>query len=98
MGGTVLITGASSGIGAAAAARNWLVAGLASAYAVYLKYWEATTFIQTPLPLIAVISFNTGVLSLLMGFLAELLMRTYFESQHKTPYAVKRAINLEGHG
>jgi hypothetical protein len=74
---------------------TWAVAALASAYAVYLKYFEATTFIQTPLPLIAVISFNTGVMSILMGFLAELLMRTYFESQHKAPYTIKRTLNVE---
>ena len=30
-----------------------------------------------------------------MGFLAELLMRTYFESQEKTPYAVRHTLNLE---
>jgi hypothetical protein len=29
-----------------------------------------------------------------MGFLAELLVRTYYESQHKTPYAVKHSLNL----
>ena len=40
------------------------------------------------------ISFNTGVMSILMGFLAELLMRTYFESQHKAPYAIKGTRNL----
>jgi glycosyltransferase involved in cell wall biosynthesis len=74
---------------------TWVVAGLAAAYAVYLKYFESTTFIQTPLPLIAVISFNTGVTSLLMGFLAEILMRTYFESQEKMPYAVRHTLNLE---
>jgi glycosyltransferase involved in cell wall biosynthesis len=74
---------------------TWLVAALASAYAVYLKYWQHTTFIQTPLPLIAVISFNTGVMSIGMGFLAELLMRTYFESQKKPPYAVRHTQNLE---
>jgi glycosyltransferase involved in cell wall biosynthesis len=74
---------------------TWLVAAAAAVYAVFLKYWGDTTFIQTPLPLIAVISFNTGVMSVLMGFLAELLMRTYFESQHKVPYAVKGAINVE---
>ena len=74
---------------------TWLVAGVASAYAVYLKYFQSTTFIQTPLPLIAVISFNTGVMSLLMGFLAELMMRTYFESQQKTPYSVKHTANLD---
>ena len=73
---------------------NWAVAGAASLYAVYLKYFEATTFIQTPLPLIAVTTFNAGVMSILMGFLAELLMRTYFESQEKRPYSIRRTVNL----
>jgi dolichol-phosphate mannosyltransferase len=73
---------------------NWALAGLASAYAFYIKYVEGGSFIQTPLPLLAVTLFNTGVLSILMGFLAELLMRTYFESQQKRPYAIKKMINL----
>ena len=37
----------------------------------------------------------TGVMSILMGFLAELLVRTYYESQQKTPYAVKHRLNLD---
>ena len=37
----------------------------------------------------------TGVLSILMGFLAELLVRTYYESQQKTPYAIKSKLNME---
>ncbi len=74
---------------------NWAVAGAASAYAFYIKYWEGYDFIFTPLPLLAVTTFNTGMLSILLGFLAELLMRTYFESQEKRPYAVKRMLNLD---
>jgi len=74
---------------------TWLLAGAASAYAVFLKVSGQATFIQTPLPLIAVISFNTGVMSILMGFLAELLMRTYFESQHKASYSIRTAHNIE---
>lgn len=74
---------------------TWTVAGVASLFAIYLKYFEATTFIQTPLPLIAAIFFNTGVMSILMGFLAELLMRTYFESQHKRPYSIARLHNID---
>jgi glycosyltransferase involved in cell wall biosynthesis len=74
---------------------TWMVAGAASAYAVYLKYSGQATFIETPLPLLAVFSFTTGVMSILMGFLSELLMRTYFESQHKAPYSLRSAHNLE---
>ena len=74
---------------------TWVVAGCASAYALFLKLSGQATFIETPLPLVAVISFNAGVMSILMGFLAELLMRTYFESQHKAPYSIRTAYNLE---
>ena len=60
---------------------------------VYLKYlhpWltggEVRSFIQTPLPLLAVMFFLGGVQSILMGVLAEMVMRTYYESQSKTTY------------
>jgi dolichol-phosphate mannosyltransferase len=72
----------------------WGLSLLSGAYAVYLKYFEATTFIQTPLPLLAAMTFVTGVLSILMGFLAEIMVRTYYESQEKKPYAVLERRNL----
>jgi glycosyltransferase involved in cell wall biosynthesis len=73
----------------------WAAAGVASAYAFYLKYFESTSLIQTPLPVVAAIFFNAGMMSILMGFLAELLMRTYFESQHKRPYAIAQTHNIQ---
>jgi hypothetical protein len=36
-------------------------------------------------------AFITGVLSILMGLLAELLVRTYYESQQRRPYSLKPA-------
>jgi dolichol-phosphate mannosyltransferase len=53
------------------------------------------SFILTPLPLLSVMAFITGVLSILMGLLAELLVRTYYESQQKRPYAIKTTLNLD---
>jgi hypothetical protein len=55
---------------------------------IYFKYWNGDSFIQTPLPQLIVIFVMTGMLSLFMGFLAEILMRTYFESQNKKSYRV----------
>jgi glycosyltransferase involved in cell wall biosynthesis len=43
-------------------------------------------FVETPLPLLAIQFFLTGVISILMGVLAEMVMRTYYESQSKTTY------------
>ena len=43
----------------------------------------------------ALMTFMMGAMSILMGFLAELVVRTYYESQKKAPYAIKTALNLE---
>jgi glycosyltransferase involved in cell wall biosynthesis len=67
---------------------------LAGVWAVYLKYFENTSFIQTPLPMLVVMLFVTGGMSILMGLLAEIIMRTYYESQGKAVYLVKRTANL----
>jgi glycosyltransferase involved in cell wall biosynthesis len=73
----------------------WGVSLASAGYAFYRKFFDATDFILTPLPLISAMAFMTGVLSILMGFLAELLVRTYYESQQKTPYAVRSTLNLD---
>jgi glycosyltransferase involved in cell wall biosynthesis len=67
---------------------------LAFIWMLILKYFYATTFIQTPLPLLAAMLFILGVQFVLMGLLAEILMRTYYESQGKTTYAIKTRVNI----
>ena len=69
-----------------------LGAFLAGLYAVYLKYFRGTSFILTPLPLLCVFLLLSGLLSILMGFLAEILTRTYYESQGKPTYQIKEMI------
>jgi glycosyltransferase involved in cell wall biosynthesis len=61
-------------------------------YAVYLKLFKEVSFILTPLPLLCVLLLVLGFLSILMGFLAELLIRTYYESQGKPTYQIKETI------
>ena len=58
-------------------------------YALYLKFFRGTSFILTPLPLLCVLLIVLGSLSILMGFLAEILTRTYYESQGKPTYQIK---------
>ncbi len=58
----------------------------------------AKSFIETPLPLVTVMFFLAGVQSILMGVLAEMIMRTYYESQSKTTYLlgeVRQGINRD---
>ena len=69
---------------------NFFFAFLTFVFMLFLKYAHDTDFIQTPLPIITVMFFLVGMISLLLGLIAELLMRTYFESQHKRSYIIKR--------
>ncbi len=62
---------------------------LAFGYAAYLKLAHRADFIQTPLPTLCVTFFLIGCLSILMGFLAEIAMRTYHEAAGSPTYVVR---------
>ncbi len=57
------------------------------------KYVNQTKAHNNPFLLLAVFLFILGVQFILMGLVAELLIRTYFESQGKTPYIIRRTWN-----
>ena len=80
-------------IGAAAGVGLLILAFLAGIWALYLKFFEATSFVQTPLPLLVSLCVIAGLMCLLMGLLAELIMRVYYESQSKTDYRIKSVLN-----
>jgi len=66
-----------------------IIAGmLAGFWALGLKFFGGVSLIQTPLPLLSVFLGAIGVVSLLMGLLAEMLNRTYHESQGKAVYQI----------
>ena len=71
------------------------VASVSAAYMLYLKFLGYATMIQTPLPLLVVMSFMMGVMSISIGLVAEIMVRTYFESQGKTIYHARELINLD---
>lgn len=64
----------------------------AGAWALWLKFFDDTSLIQTPLPLLAVFLAGSGIISILMGLLAEMLNRTYHESQQKAVYRLGRVL------
>lgn len=68
---------------------------LSGLYAVFLKLIEEADFVQTPLPILSVVMFAVGIQFLLMGLLAEMLVRTYHESQAKTIYAVRERLGFK---
>ena len=52
-------------------------------------------FVQTPLPVMAMVTLVLGVQLFLMGLLAEMLVRTYHESQAKPIYGVRERLGFE---
>ena len=73
---------------------NLLVSVSTALIAIYLKLFNSVSLVQTPLPLVAVMTLGMGVMCILMGLLAELLTRTYHESQDKPTYLVKSIVNI----
>jgi dolichol-phosphate mannosyltransferase len=68
---------------------------LAGLYAVFLKLFHKADFVQTPLPILTIVMFAVGIQFLLMGLLAEMLVRTYHESQAKPIYSVRERIGFQ---
>ncbi len=75
---------------------NLMVAFFAAVASLYYKFFGNKSFISTPLPLLFIMCTITGIMCILMGLMAELLIRTYHESQHKPVYFVSESRNLGG--
>jgi len=67
--------------------------GLCVVLMLYWKFAEGISMIRTPMPVLAGMTFLVGVISILMGLLAEILVRIYFESQQRAAYTVRSIIN-----
>ncbi len=73
---------------------SFIFSVLAGLIAVLLRIFGFATLIETPLPLMAAFFFIIGVQFLLMGLVAEMLTRIYFESLDKPVYNIRKKINL----
>ncbi len=62
------------------------------AWALVLKYGYDTSLIQTPLPLLAAVIGLSGVLFLLLGIIAEVQARIYYEARGRPPYKIRRIV------
>jgi hypothetical protein len=62
---------------------------------VYFKFWGGKSFIETPLPMLVVLFVLMGFMSMLLGLIAELSVRTYHESQNKSTYTILRTVNID---
>jgi glycosyltransferase involved in cell wall biosynthesis len=77
------------------AAFSLAISGASFAFMLYLKFAEHESMIATPLPLLTAMFFLVGWISLLLGLLAEIMVRTYFESQQLAPYLIRSVINFD---
>lgn len=60
-----------------------------------LKLFWDTAFSVTPLPMLVILFFLIGMQSIFFGVLAEIQMRTYYESQDKDAYQIEDKINFD---
>ena len=77
---------------------TFVVSFLCGVFAFLMKFanWpHHADFIQTPLPVLTMVLLVLGVQFFFMGLLAEMLVRTYHESQAKAVYAVRERIGFE---
>ena len=72
-----------------------MLAVITFAVMVYFKFWGGKSFIQTPLPMLVVLFVLMGFMSMLLGLIAELAVRTYHESQGKNTYSVRKTTNID---
>jgi glycosyltransferase involved in cell wall biosynthesis len=68
---------------------------ISGCYAFFRKFVEGESFIKNPLLLLAILTAVTGLMCILMGLLAEMIVRTFYESQNKPVYMVRATRNLE---
>jgi glycosyltransferase involved in cell wall biosynthesis len=68
---------------------------LALALALYYRFVQLVHLNRMPLATLAMIMFAMGIQFIFMGLLAEMIVRTYHESQNKPTYLVRERINLE---
>jgi len=77
---------------------TFVVSFLSGLFALLMKFvsWpKHADLVQTPLPVMAMVLLVLGIQFFLMGLLAEMLVRTYHESQAKSIYAVREKIGFE---
>jgi glycosyltransferase involved in cell wall biosynthesis len=72
-----------------------LISFLTFVFALYYRFVEGVHLNRMPLATLSMIMFAMGVQFIFMGLLAEMIVRTYHESQDKPTYLVRERINIE---
>lgn len=69
--------------------------GIAGGASLILKLFEIRNITQTPLPILATLLIVVGVILAMMGFLAEIMLRIYYETRRETLYIIREVIENE---
>jgi glycosyltransferase involved in cell wall biosynthesis len=69
--------------------------GMLDLFYLFIRRFTGLSATASPLFLIGVMFVIMGFQSILMGLIAELLARTYHESQKKTTYTIRERLNIE---
>jgi glycosyltransferase involved in cell wall biosynthesis len=69
----------------------FFVAFILSVFAIFIKVFMKISFILTPLPLLVVFFAMTGLICILLGLVAEIQSRIYFESIGRPAYLIKKS-------
>jgi len=68
----------------------FFVAFILALYAIFIKLFMNISFILTPLPLLVVFFSMTGLICILLGLVAEIQSRIYFESIGRPAYLIRK--------
>ena len=67
---------------------------LISFYAIWLKIFNNVSFILTPLPILTMFFLLSGILCILLGIVAEIQSRIYFQTAENKSYLVRNIIKF----
>ena len=65
------------------------------AFSLYYRFVEGVHLNRMPLATLSMVMFAMGVQFIFMGLLAEMVVRTYHESQDKPTYLIREKINID---
>lgn len=65
---------------------------LISFYATWLKVYKNISFILTPLPLLIIFFLLSGLICILLGIVAEIQSRIYFQTKSNSSYKIKNIV------
>ena len=71
-----------------------IIGAVAGTVAILLRLIVGLHMVQTPLPVFSALFVIVGVQLIVMGVLAEMVMRVYYEGQQKPSYRIKETVNL----